>query len=67
MIKTEVCKLLYNVLRNDEFFDATFEIAPLSPQSQLTFLIKINNEKVFMKTLNQLSTFTKQMNQKAKG
>lgn len=44
-----------------------FEVAPMGRTSQLTFLIKVNNDQVFEKTLAELIRFCSELNQWAEG
>ena len=43
LICDEVKKLLIQVCSEEDFFNVRFEVAPYGKDSQLTFLIKINN------------------------
>ena len=44
-----------------------FEVAPMGRTSQLTFLIKVNNDQVFEKSLVELIGFCSDLNQWAEG
>jgi len=49
-----VKKLLIQVCSHEEFFSIKIDIAPVGRASQLTFLMKVNGEHVFEKTLSDL-------------
>ena len=59
--------LLTSVCSQEEYFTTKFEVAPLGRTSQLTFLIKVNNEHIFEKTLSELIGFCSEMNNWAEG
>ena len=67
LICDEVKKLLITVCSQEEHFTAKFEIAPIGRASQLSFLIKINNEHIFEKSLSELIQFCAEMNMWSEG
>lgn len=67
IIHEEVKNLLIKVCSQEEFFVTKFEVAPMGRTSQLTFLIKVNNDQVFEKTLAELIRFCSELNQWAEG
>jgi len=58
---------LIKVCSTEEYFATKFEIAPMGRSSQLTFLIKINNDQVFEKTITELIGFCQELNIWAEG
>mgnify|MGYP006982822682 CR=1 FL=1 len=67
LICEEVKKLLIRVTSQTDCFVPKIDIAPVGRASQLTFLIKVNTEHVFEKTLNELMQFCQEMNIWAEG
>ena len=67
LIYDEVKSLLIKVCSQEEYFVTKFEIAPMGRTSQLTFLIKVNSDQVFEKSLSELISFCSELNIWAEG